>query len=260
RLRETELRRLEFQHALGSMHANDAYAAQSISFRKPTNISETLQVGMYAQLDPRLQIAAKAHSADIESVVDEMGRSLLLPTHKHLDAPIMESYGIRMGTLDISLRLKPTTGTRIARLKGSYRLRIATKSESWEITDLLKAPQSKRITRLGTEQSLTFLSMQREGREWHVNVLVQNEGPLRLRLPGGALGVGTLRLLDAQNRVFWERGSAFGGDSNSARGPFMFSTMDHNHAESEPTKLIWTFPVEWKEVDLPFEFENLPLP
>lgn len=258
RPKETEGRQVDFEHALGSMKMRQGQYSRSLRFDNfNTQVFESLRMEVEAQLDPRLQIVALAQNARIEIADDEMGRSLILPTKP---GPVDERWNTAVvrGFSDFNVPLKPNTGTRIAHFKGTCRVRVATRSEAWEITDLLKMPQARRITRLGIEQTLNVLSLQREGRTWQVNLLIQNEGPLRLRLPAGTTSFGTLRLLNAQNRDFQWSGSAGGGGDNDVRNTFSFSVGPKDDL-GEPAKLIWMIPVEWKEIDLPFEFHDVPL-
>lgn len=154
-----DARQLDFTHALGSMRANSGFYSRSSNFGNiDPNISETLSLQLSAQFDPRLKIVALDSTPEIEIAIDEMGRSLLMPTKTRPDDE-MEAARFGGEPPDFYLRLKPNTGTRIARLKGTCRVRIATRSEAWEITDVFKTPQVKRITRLGIEQSLNFLSL-----------------------------------------------------------------------------------------------------
>ena len=81
-----------------------------------------------------------------------------------------------------------------------------------------------------------------------------------------------IRLTDAQGREWRRSGGSVNGGGNGTQMRYRFygtfvrgnrrggAANGAEAALGEPAKLIWEIPAEYREVTVPFEFNDLPIP
>jgi hypothetical protein len=232
--------------------------------------TETVSVGLLFQIDPRIQVLSASYQPKIDEAVDNTGRSIALPR------PAFAADFTMMGGADfddgggrrfnVSLRAPGPQAQRITRLKGSVRLRVATRSETWEVDVDEEKPRTKTIQRDGGQLSLNAGPWRRRGGAYEIELAMRE-----LEAAPGVAGInrrrmlgfptfGTVRLLDAQNRELNRGGSSGSGGSTGLEYRMSFSSRGGENDAGAPAKLVWTLPTEWKDVEVPFELTDLPLP
>jgi len=74
--------------------------------------------------------------------------------------------------------------------------------------------------------------------------------------------MGRVRLLDDAGRDLKVSDASSGGDEKTAQCGVGFHTSDGTTTEKSgpPARLVWEFPTKMREVSVPFEFVELPLP
>jgi hypothetical protein len=229
-----------------------------LDMTRPEHVNRDLQLHMVMMAEPKLRVLQQM-GIEVESAVDELGNSLLMPA---ANAPFAPGGGGRTRTARwnsvIRLSPEPTAATRLARLKATARVVLQTRAEQLEIPDALSAGQGTHV--LGGH-SVTI----REIRG------TENQVELRVTIPrrdgaGGAwpnvqqLGQ-SVELLDARGRPLPRSG---GGTSTTPqqwefRWNFQRQVAPGEPPE-EPLRLVFEIPTESVEVSVPFEFQDLPLP
>lgn len=216
--------------------------------------------------EPRLFVIAVSGPSIPEEAVDEKGNSLLPPP---LAADVPDTY--RPSTRyypyvqsAIHLRIPPGAGRRIARLKGNVSLLLRTKSRLIEIADPTKAAE-KQFQVPGAEG--VIYPPQIRGNYCNVRVRFNRVGlsEEQWKQADRLLVATRIHLIDA-NGLEWSDGGGGASWSNSYR-ELHPSFSNHIYGEGPtpktagaPVKMIVEIPIEAKQINVPYEFKDLPRP
>ena len=232
----------------------------------------TLQIGLSLFVDPKLRIG-RVGSLRLNEAVDDDLQSLVAEGSPR-ELPIYGSSTIPLEAT-LGFLLPPRRGRRIARLTGAIRLVALTKSEKWEIPVTGTAspkPVSKVLPDPAGDRSFTLTALRPEGGNSGYDVELEYTVPRTLiadaPFPIEVSDVfAALRLLDAQGRQWRRSGGSVNGGGNGTQMRYRYfgtfvrgSRAVGDAAPGEPAKLIWDIPVEYQEVAVPFEFNDLPIP
>ena len=240
--------------ATGSHYSRQAtYAGQRTA-------SENLSINLSVWPEPKVQLIGYGWNAQATEAVDEKGNSLLVPGRGQepdsmLEHEVSHQYSIPLQPLK-------DRGQKLARLKGSYRVRVATATQVLEVQDVLNGKSSE--TPIG-EYRFVVKEGKRTGERATVVLEIQRQqGPI-----GRLLGVGG----GSSSRWPSPEGARFVGPNgqnfptNGWNGSGSGSSMRYEIRltvglleDDESLKLVWTIPTEFKDIDVPFEFTDLPLP
>jgi hypothetical protein len=218
--------------------------------------STSLEMAILAE--PKLTVVGHAYMPHIDTAIDDAGNSLTPRRNAFRFNPVMFNAmnvdDSRLWMANITLECPDDHSKKIAKLKGSFRTAIETRSEAWTIPNILKAQTPTR-----TFGSSTF----------SVESITQTQNQYMVRISGtrlatttddAFLGLGQIDLLDAHDKPLTRRPMGGGGGMNRMMYTFSFDSNDPANPAGEPTKLVWNVPVGTKVIDIPFEFKNLPLP
>lgn len=222
--------------------------------------SLSLNLTLYAE--PKLKVLGRSFRVDVKELTDEAGRSLT-PTAIENGMAGMDAQ-VQGNAIDVSIPLKAGTGAkRIAKLRGTQKLVLETKTENVEFADVANA---KGATRDLAGHRFTLKELMREGpgrMTLRVACAPLGGGGGLLRLPGRArqapVVTGELRVLDAagavlmRSRLQFYNGQGESGISSSFEG-------NGRKPAAEPAKVVIEVASETREVEVPFEFTDLPLP
>ena len=199
----------------------------------------------------------------VEEAVDEAGASLLPEASRVVSTFYSDTSP---GSLNISgsLQVPVNAGRKIARLKAKLPLIIISKVETLEIPDIttLAEPVHK------TVGDCTFaVSPAKPGAQqdtWELEMVITRENMMGGRAPGFGV-LQSSQLVDKDGNT-WRGGSSSGGGS-SQKMTFKLSYYLQNSsgamsdAKSRvPAKFVMEIPTQTREVSLPVEFKDLPLP
>jgi len=232
--------------------------SHSVDLNQAKNIRRSCTVQFMIYPEPKMRVLQGTHSARIDEAMDEKGNSLAMPA-----LPPDVTYNTNNWPWNMSASLMPqvNTGTRITTLRGAGRFIIQTRSESAEVNDILnlrgpvekvvggKRFKLKEIRRQGN-QYVAMLTLYRAGwsqNDWNYMMYPQQ----------------TFRMLDARGVPLMRLGNgSSGGGPDQMDIDIQFQRQNWNGTENagEPVKLVWEVPTETKEISVPFEFKDLPLP
>jgi len=232
-------------------------------------------------VDPKLRAVPQTDRIKLDEVVDEKGNSLLRP-----DAQEMELNGSAPAGMTVALDLNrtPSIGYRIARLRGTLRLMAVVGREVFTVPDVMNAKDTgKSIATVESDRRYVVHEVKKVGDRYQVRLSLArtdliSEDSLSPEMRQSAAFLTTeafrsVRLLDDKGRdlslqdvsgggkvfnVFFKRdGTATAAGAPTAGGT---ATAASATAVGEPVTLRWEIPTETRDITVPFEFTNLPLP
>jgi hypothetical protein len=223
-------------------------------------------------VEPKLYTLPASFRFDLTEAQDETGRSLLA------DARAMVNTHYRSGRFALGIQvenlvLPAQAGRRLSKLRGTLRFLVRTKSESWQVPDILRVRNLTKtvVTAHARERYEVTEAVEEDDRYSVIKVKVTRE---RLTAPGhdeeqaidGEIPVlfdhnvaGFLRVVDAEGKQLTPSGGEIGNNERELTVDFQVSRIAVG-PRGKPATLIWEIPLEYKEVVIPFEFNDLPLP
>ncbi|MDF2439757.1 MAG: hypothetical protein JWN98_741 [Abditibacteriota bacterium] len=223
-----------------------------------------------AYIDPKVQVVRGSTYYQLDEAIDDKGLSLRGET-----TTAHSSTEVNPIRLNLPLVTQIGMGKRLARLKGTLGFVAVTRRDVWEVPNVLQARDaSKSITRDGVEERYFVDAVRQEGDEYHVHFTVsrpRNNVRRIVRLANQrdlmiseSNHYDQVRLVDAQGRD-WSR-YTYRIQNQGDRQTSIISTTVIFRKRSlydevgTPTKLVVAVPNQWREVRVPFEFKDLPLP
>lgn len=247
----------------------------------PTAADKNLNLSGRIYLDPKLAVLERGLAIHLEEASDERGASLLLNPNEETSAEVVAStYGVP-GKLILPLKPPARQGGKLAQLRGSLHGAVASKSQVWEVDDVLNVKNVAQVFELdGKPERYELQEAKADGVErYRVRIVVSQPGVFdrqSARLSTGkelfltssnAISY-NLRLIDSDGREMWRQGA--GAERNTEEGnkenPLTVITAIFGRGEGEtapvgkPAKLLLTLPYDWRELIVPFSFQNIPLP
>ena len=233
-----------------------------------------LQIQYSMLFDPKVADAVVGYEVRADAAIDEQGKALT--PQKHWVMPVFPSQEQVSGAMVVEVPQAPNK--KIRSLQGTIRLAVVTETQPWEI-DLRENPTAQKTFDIaGAQKTLSFIDTS------ELNGLLQitfgikgGPAPAERWFGNGKLGAivlplsdpnilqRSMRFLDAQGDEIYMTGSSTDNvrtaDNRLIEGANLkFNRLNPDDIEHKPVKIIFNVPTEWREVDVPFEFKDLPLP
>src|SRR5688572_19546597 len=164
-------------------------------------------------------------------------------------------------------------GIRLVVLRGSAMVQLQTRAETIEVPNILSA---RNVTRSIGGMTLTVRDVKKAADRYEVTVVVTREGGGGARAhampavdPGAVdwqrvqQSLAELRLVDDQGRALERISFSSGGTDQSTEVIATFTPIEAGgirQRTGEPSRLVWRVATEVKDVVVPFEFRDVPLP
>jgi hypothetical protein len=242
---------------------------------KPSPLQSSVSIQSNVVVDPKFSPLLMGMLAEVESATDDKGRALK-PQENHNSPQYDDEHS---SYLHFSLGGPEEDTKRIASLKGTLRLAVLTKREKWEI-DLAAPPKAAQTWKSGgTEVSMRFdgLAPRLNGWTARFHVTRKDPGPRRMfkanREHSWGISLGeyhdtarAIRVLNAQGQTLPSNGSESRSSEHEGVRSLDLEINISRDGEGpdlergEPAKIIVDVPMEWREVRVPFEFKDLPIP
>lgn len=242
--------------------ANSISRNRTVDLANPSAITDNTNIQLSVMCEPRIRVGQISQFA-ISEAVDENGLSLLNanPNMMRMDS-MSDVSRTWMFQSNANLVVPANAGKRIATLKGSLLLNVFTRMETFEVPDLGKAADVSKVIG-GTKYTLQQAQPGKQADTWDVSLLVTQEklldvGPRQV----GYAAVQASQLLDADGNA-WQPGGAGGSGSTGNMTYKMTYYGNRGGGEKKPgvpVKFVMELPAEVKEVRIPVEFKDLPLP
>lgn len=227
-------------------------------------VSHNYSMRLRAFIDPKLRVVEGATMVRLEEVVDDKGNSLVLPSANAGHVSTFSSMGSNwIWELHAQLQEVPNLGTRITRFRAVASFVAQTKSDLWEIPDVLTAKSAERPISVG---KYVFNGIEKTGEDTynlkitihHQPNIVSHQNPLT----SFSVIQQNIRLVDADGRPYGNAGGGGGGGPTKLDYSISFhrNTGDNTPKPGAPAKLLWTIPTEIKEIPVPIDLQDLPIP
>ena len=249
--------------------------------------SRTLSIEVLA--DPKFRDLFSLYPADVEveEAVDEKGQSLLTPS-KHTFDPIGTPLGVQIPLErpnGMSLERGGPQGSRkIARIKGKMLFFLASRHENWSVPNPFKTLTANRDIFVAEGRERYSFSLDKaDNNSYRLQIHIVRE---RIKPENYARAVSprqqeqklprtfyrddivntystdSMRLVYGDEYVQQPSGVGGGGSTRGWRYDMRVYPRERNEAGAipDPVELIWSLPLEFKVVEVPFEFSGLPLP
>jgi hypothetical protein len=244
--------------------------------KDPTE-SQSMYVQASRYIDPKLAPLVMGMLLQIDGATDDRGRAIT--SEETWQNPQIEDNEY----VSFSMKAPARDAVRLRSLKGTARLAVLTKSERWEI-DLKATPQAEKEFKSETTEvkvQLQNLVPRTIGGGWKLSLRQARKdiGTPRVFRPKGRDNGTNVRLGDYDNalrslRVLNEAGELMplngfdsaGTEENGTRITNLEINIGAQHdgepgePKPVPAKLVVDVPLEWREIQIPFELKDLPLP
>jgi hypothetical protein len=215
---------------------------------QPANLS--LSIGARLAWEPTMKPLGLCSVPVVSEAIDDRGQSLMM---HYGEIPFSSVGQTWQHSESMALRCPVHPGRRIARLKGYVRvLAKGPKDYVLESSDPLNA-KAQRVTVDGI--AVEFKSLEKSGSQYKANFVAHGhyQDP-RIQYRFTTDGI----------RLFDDKGGemkASGGTTGSQIDTYLFSAFfTAPRSGRRPGKLVLTVPTDVKEVRIPFDFKDLPLP
>ena len=244
--------------------AESANRSHGVSFEKPEQVNTHFALSFKVYVDPKVRVLKGSQQLRLVEVKDENGKSLIpaAPQGEWMGGP---SWGQGwLWQITTPLAWSPDTGKRIATFRATAKFMVETKTDHWEIADVLAVKDAvkevgavkytiKSVTQNGPDQcSVKVLITQPAGRQPEQNPLTDFSTFQR-----------AIQLLDASGRAWQSSGGGGGGSWERLEYDLSFYSSGgggNPPKPGPPVKLRWSIPTEIKTIEVPITFEDLPIP
>ncbi|MBM4046443.1 MAG: hypothetical protein FJ279_15140 [Planctomycetes bacterium] len=223
-----------------------------------------LRLWMHVQWEPKVWVGDSRDTVHIVSAKTDQGQSLTLVT---IDEGPRGSQVVRTKTSSsvsslsqqyyIQLNPPEAAGGHLAELKGYVTLNVAELTGEIRFENPLRATNEKRAA---GEAEVTLVSFTPRDGGFNA-VLTFARKSSEERQPGlrasSPLSGGELVLLDDAGRTHSPQGESWTREGSSHRMGLQFAELPEGRT---PAALVFRFPASPREVDVEFEFKNVPLP
>jgi hypothetical protein len=232
---------------------------RNVTFQSPNGpitSPETMSLSCSLILDPRMRVVKYA-SPQFTEIVDDLGNVLLSqPANQQ---PTNELSGSRSIALQMSanagLKVPEKRGTKIASAQGLFRVAVQTADDRLDITDIEKKV-GQTFDFAGYPLRLRSYNLTSDSPTSPINVslyLISDSSGGRVVLAGGGPVASnpptvTISLLDATGKIVY---------STTTRGGTSLSTSGNM---TLPLTIRLSAPSKTKDLELPFELKDLPIP
>lgn len=214
-----------------------------------------LRFVLYAE--PRITIVKGDSRITIIEGVDENGRKLT----PSAAVAVSSAQAVRtwMWAMSAGLTLPEGAGQKIASLKGAVRLQVQTRSLRVEFDDVLT---QKDVVRTVAGRKVVFKEAKKAGTETYTVQIEVHRDPGKPAEWNDIDLYSTFRMEDAEGKSLTRRnpGGRGAGGSGVMNIVLTFGRESWAGGAGEPAKLVWDMPLETGEIEVPFEFSDLPMP
>ncbi len=262
---------VQLETPLLSIIAKTLTRTHSINYKTKTGQDQPEVPSMTLQsvilFDPKLQLLNNAAKATVTEIVDDKGKTLKgeqNDIYVYGEAPVQWQ-------MQVPLKYSTTMGKKLTRLKGTFQAFVVARRETWDIPDILKVKGLSKTFKFGTkEETYTIEEVTKQGDGIQIRITVKR--PLEIaptqadNTPEGQQLKYARRDWSRWMRLTDEKGNQYQGYNSGSSEDEMSFTFNNNQQfpgdekAGEPVKLEIDVPLEFRLLEVPFEFKDLVLP
>lgn len=228
----------------------------SVELNSKENIRRSCSLQLMVLPEPKVRILQGSTMALLTEAVDENGKSLLGAAMMidQMQAPYSPVWYTHC-----QLQPPAEAGQRIA-LRGSLRFVVQTRVETGRVENPLAA---KNVETIVAGRRFVLKEMVRKGEMYTAKISAQRSNANVNEFSGQGAPV-QFRLLDAQGTPMSRSGTPrmISGTPELAEIEVQFQqpAAQDGQPTADPACLVWDIPIDSREVEVPFEFKDLPMP
>jgi len=230
------------------------------------NVSNNFSGQVMVLLEPKMRVTRYAYQPMIDEAADDKGNNLVPPR----DGDSGWSSNSQQTQINLGMNLKypaKDPGTKIAKLRGKVRLTVAVRTEPLEFTDLTGEKEQTLTTPSGRRLTVTSVKPLTDGngdnRQYVAQVTMYRDKLDQEKFNEQMYNPGIV-LLDAQGRELQYQNvrdtSNNGTEAKLSIFDYRLSADEGGDDVGVPTKLVWDTTTQTRDIDLPFEFKDMPMP
>jgi hypothetical protein len=258
---------------------------QSIEYGLPggENPNSDFDITFSAVAEPKLRVLRASNAAKLEEATDDLGNSLVprsedapgganagaananaaVDTDRGLDATFVTGAA---GTWQFSSRLDhpQRMGKRLVKLRGTVNVLLQRRVATMEIPSILS---SVKMSRVAGGLRLTLNDAKKVGSErYDLSITIARDGSgVPVDWDRVQQSINDLKLIDANGRSLARSDVASNHGNETIDLSVSFTRSDllnlrKDDAPADPVKLVWPVATETKQLSVPFEFKDVPLP
>lgn len=250
--------------------ANEVERNHSVELRRSTagEFERRITVNLTAFAEPGLRVLSASPGVKVMAAVDEAGRRLSAtpgdPEAPDFSPASNPGNGLYAWNLAVVLEAPAAGAKSIAKLAGVTYVRVQTASERVEIDDVMK---QRNLTRTVAGAPFTLKSLKKVDIEYLLQLSLRRDSRKReveWQNLHGSIYNGRMALYDDKGRLVACRATENGGDYGErkidATLRFVREPGVSDPNAGEPYKLVWLAPTASKDLPVPFELHDLPIP
>jgi hypothetical protein len=253
--------------------ATDVTRHHVANLAKAHDVQRDLHVSVLVLPEPKVKVIQADQRLAVDAIEDETGASLL-PNGQRQIAPAgqweqLSPFSSSQYPYRFEVQLdawRSPIGQRVATFKGSARFRVQSEGAEVVFDDALKA---KNVTQTVEGRRVVLQSCTQQGGNYQAEFTIYRDNLDDARWQQLEHSVHDVRLITADGTVYRMEGGGGGGSgkeshwsaylTNEARRFGAGGPAAERKAEG-PVKLVLPFPLGIKDVTVPFEFHDLPIP
>jgi hypothetical protein len=251
----------------------------TIELKPPRDLSEEFAISLTVFAEPKLRVLDFSQTIRLDEALDERGNSLVPPEDASALTANVDVFGSHgeghtsRWEVGATLHHPKGMGTRIARLRGATTLMVETRSAALDVPLTGAQGQTRtlgalHVTVKSADAKQVELGISRDGRddaEWYAVRMQLSAGQGRLlddrgQVVARAQGGGEADESPDNQRIDLKLRFAREPDGDGGVEAPAGKRKGAASAASEPARLVWEIPVEARELVVPFEFRDLPIP
>jgi hypothetical protein len=244
--------------------ANRIARNESIDLGGARTASSDFAIAVTAFAEPKLRLLRAGYMARLDQATDDKGNSLVPERGLEQAGNGYTTASGGMWSFQIKLAYpQHDAGKRIVSLKGAIDVALQTKFQTIEIGDITSA---RNVSKTAGGVRAVVQELKHNGEQYELSITIYPDGfaPRDWERVQQSLATPDLRLVDDRGVPFMRSGfsSSGGNDRLEATMQFVKNPWVNaaGRAMGEPSKLLWNIPTESKEISVPFEFVDLPIP
>jgi hypothetical protein len=239
--------------------ANRIYRSNSVDLTNPGNaVQHDCNMALYAFSEPKIKVIQSSYYVQVEEAVDEKGNSLMSNDRFYTS---MNSGQQWMWNLNAHLNYPENAGKKITRFKGSMKFLIQTRSDTLDVPDILTV---KNLTKtVARRRMLVKQCTKQNGEQFELQMTLYRDGLSQADWDAVQNPGYSVHLFDKDGHMLMSNGWGTNGSDREMNYNWTFSKNAWGPQQGkigDPHRLVWEIPVETREMNVTFEFKDLPLP